>query len=107
MTHGTVRLNAKGERIELDPLAGQGAGLVLANDNFWADLFIAQNEALAVLNSEFDAMVARMNTPEARATSRAFFSVSGAEMGEAALRAAKTEEFYRAQLKITNPTIGK
>lgn len=41
------------------------------------------------LSAEFDAMVERMQTPSSRAAEDGLFAASGAELGQAALRAAR------------------
>jgi prevent-host-death family protein len=52
--------------------------------------FVSKHEPdLQALSQEFDAMVARMNTPAARAASRSLFSASGEQLGKAAVRALK------------------
>lgn len=64
----------------------------------------AETYAVACLRKEFDDLVARMNTPEAKAASRALFEMSGEEMGKAALRAV---EERKAKLTINKPLIEK
>jgi prevent-host-death family protein len=52
--------------------------------------FVSKHEPdLQVLSQEFDAMVARMNTPAARVAARALFSANGEQLGKAAVRAVK------------------
>lgn len=63
--------------------------VMLSMDEFNA-LATVSERALDTLSADFDAMLARMQTPGARARMRAAFGASPKELGKAAVAAART-----------------
>lgn len=62
--------------------------VLLSMEEYGALSFSAQTR-LNALNGEFDAMLARMQTPKARAGMKAAFAASPKELGKAAVAAAR------------------
>ena len=62
--------------------------VLVSLDDFKA-LTRSADRTLDVLSGEFDAMLARMQTPKARAGMKAAFEASGKELGRAAVAAAR------------------
>jgi antitoxin Phd len=62
--------------------------VVLSFDEF-KDLARSRDSKLEALSSEFDALLAKMQTPEARRGMKAAFDATPARMGEAAVKAAR------------------
>lgn len=69
---------------------GAEAAVVLSMDRF-RTLVPSREPDLEALTQEFDEMVARMQTPEARAAADSLFSMSPDELAERAVRAAEPE----------------
>jgi antitoxin Phd len=68
----------------------QRAEFVLLSVEEYLELHTARTAPLDALTSEFDAMVARMNTPAARRAVDQLFKATPAALGKSAVKAART-----------------